>query len=513
MATKKTSSAKSGTSQPTVAEIKQWYMENKTLIEKFAQQNITPYTLRDIAKRANTKRISTIDKQKLKRYMQDISANEKQLRDVARYLYYRSNVFFRIVNWYADMWDLRCRIITPQYSLTKNNNANKTKKSFEDTINILEAMNMQGNMVSRLINVYIQDVSYALTYLDDTGLFFYELNPDECAIETIYNTGDYGFAIDMSKWDSDYRQQIIEFLGSPLKEMYAEYKNSNGQKKWIHCPDEYASVFKFRTDLLDVNVPPLLPNFLGLANLEDLVDIQADADALSIYKLIYMPLKTISGSKSVDDFEINPATAKPYFDKLVNTEVIPENVSAAMVPGDELKVIDFSGSADTDTTSVEKASNQILQTAGGGAVLNSNKITSTAAFNAWLKAETEFAISTLMPQVNGFVNRILQLKLSTPCKVDHFEISVYTKEAKAEELLKSCQYSFANRLAYNTCIGISEKATLAMLYFENEVLDLPNIMKYPLSSSFTTSSNSEGGAPTKGDNEDTAESTERMRNQ
>lgn len=506
MAARKTSSAKTGTSQPTVAEIKKWFMENK---DKFAKENVTPITLRDITK-SYSKRISTIDKAKLKRYMQNISSNEKQLRDVARYLYYRSNVFFRIVNWYADMWDLRCRIITPQYSLTKNNNPTKIKRSFEETVNLLDKMDMQGNMVSRFINVYIQDVSYAITFLDDTGMFFYELNPDECVIETQYSTKDYGFAIDMSKWDTDYRQEIINYLGSPLKEMFDEYKRTG--KKWIHCPDEYASVFKFRTDLLDVNVPPLLPNFLGLSNLEDLVDIQADADALSIYKLIYMPLKTISGSKDVDDFEINPSTAKPYFDKLVDTGVVPENVSAAMVPGDELKVIDFSGSADTDTTSVEKASNQILQTAGGGAVLNSNKITSTAAFNAWLKSETEFAISTLIPQVNGFVNRILEMKLASPCKVDHFEISVYTREAKAEELLKSCQYSFANRLAYNTCIGISEKATLAMLYFENEVLDLPGIMKYPLSSSFTTS-NTEAGAPTKGDNEDISESGERMRNQ
>lgn len=509
MATRKTSSAENGTSQPTVAEMKKWFAANA---KQFEKANITPVTLRDITKKASTRSIQSIDKERLKNYIKNISGNEKSLRDISRYLYYRSNIYFRIVNWYADMWDLRCRTITPPFSVLKENNPQAMKKSFEETINLLDAMDIQGNMVSRLINTYIQDVSYAIMYLDETGMFFFELNPDECVIDTQYNTKDYGFAIDMSKWKSDYRQTIIEYLGSPLKEMYAEYEETG--VKYIHCPDEYASVLKFRTDLLDVCTPPLLPIFLGVANAEDRVDIQADADALSIFKLIYMPLKTMSGASTCDEFEINPATAKPYFDKLIEEEVIPDNVSAAMVPGDELKVIDFSRNADTDTTSVEKATNQVLQTAGGGAVLNSSKITSTAAFNAWLKSETEFAISTLMPQINGFVNRILQMKISKPCKVEHFEISVYTREAKAEELLKSCQYSFANRLAYNTCIGVSEKTTLAMLFFENEVLGLPELMKYPLTSSFTSSnSESEGGAPVKGDNEDIADSTDRMRNQ
>ena len=62
--------------------------------------------------------------------------------------------------------------------------------------------------------------------------------------------------------------------------------------------------------------------------------------------------------------------------------------------------------------SVEVSSNQILQTAGGGAVINANKITSTAAFNAWLKSETEFAISPLIPQIDGFCNLQLSLMMT-----------------------------------------------------------------------------------------------------
>lgn len=501
------SNSASGTSKtPTVAEIRQWYITNKAKIEKFANAKDSIRTLRDVTK-TTTRNISSIDKESLKSYFSNVGTSEKGMRTTARYMYYRSNILFRLVNWYADMWDLNCRKVIPPYTLTKENNDDKMLKSFQNTLDILDRMDLQGNMTELFINIYREDVVYAIKYLDDTGMFFYVLDPDECIIDTRYSTSDFGFAMDMSKWRTNQRQKIIEYLGSPLSDMYSEYESTN--VKYIHCPDEYATCFKFRTDIWDTVVPPFVSLFLQLAALEDLVDIQAEADALSIYKLIYLPLKVLSGSKESDNFEVTPDISLEYFNRMLGA--IPENVGAAVVPGDELKYIDFSKTVDSDTSSVEQASNQILQTAGGGAVINSNNITSTAAFNAWLKSETEFAMSTLLPQIKGWVNRMIAYDVSNPSKVDFLPVSVYTRESYAESLLKSCQYSFANRLAYNSCLGVSEKETIAMLHFENEVLKLPDIMQFPLSSSFTQTGEETGGAPQKDDGELT-ESGDRMRN-
>ena len=61
---------------------------------------------------------------------------------------------------------------------------------------------------------------------------------------------------------------------------------------------------------------------------------------------------------------------------------------------------------------------------------------------------------------------MLSYDASNPCRVEYFEVSTYTKDDMRKALLESCQYSFANRLAYNTFLGISEKTTLAMNYLE-----------------------------------------------
>lgn len=408
------------------------------------------------------------------------------------------------------MWDLRCRKITPPYDLVKGGDATKALKSMNDTINVLDIMGIHDAFTEALINVYVEDVYFGLKFMDETGMFLFRLDPDDCIIDGRYMTKDFSMAIDMSKWRSAQRQAIIEFLGSPLKEMYAEYERTGA--KYIHCPDEYATVLKFRSDLWDTVIPPFSSLFLQLTALEDNKDQQAVADELSIYKLIYLPMKVLSSTDTPDDFEITPDIMLQYFNRLMDTG-IPPYVSGAVIPGDELKVIDFSSSVDNDVNRVEKASNQILSTGGGGAVLNSSQINSTAAFNAWLKEETEFAISTLLPQINGWVNRMLSYEISNPCKVDHFELSIFTKEEFRKSMLESCQYSFANRVAYNTLLGVSEKETLSNIWFETEVIKLQEKMIYPLSSSFTSSGDvNDVGRPSLDDDEPISDSGERSRN-
>lgn len=488
---------------------------NQTMYKK--AQDSTLQSLRDVNKLSNPS-ISAINKEELKKWIKNVGGNEKNLRNTARYLYYRSNIYYRLVNWYASMFCLDCRKITPNYDITKEDTDSTAKeilRSYSNTLNCLDVLNVQNNMYEALVTVFREDVYYGLLLSDDKGSFFYQLDPDECVIDGKYFYGCYGFSIDMSKWRNTQKQNLITMIGEPLVSMYKEYEKDTTQK-YVHCPAKYSVCFKFRTDTFNMNIPPFLPLFLQLAGLEDLVDIQAEADALAIYKLIYMPMEVLSGARNADDFEISPDLATQYFQKMIDSGQIPENIGKAVIPGKELKTIDFEKSVDKDTNSVEISSNQILQTAGGGAVINANKITSTAAFLAWLKAETEFAISPLIPQIDGFVNLQLSYMMTKPSKVKHFECSVYTRDELAEKMLTSCQYGYSNRLAYGTLIGVSEKEQLAQIYLETEVLKLQDKMIYPLSSSFTTSNDgytpeTGQGAPEK-DADDLTESGDRTRN-
>lgn len=463
--------------------------------------------------RRSTKSMTAYTRELIRGYLQAPASNETNLINVSRYLYYRSQIYFRIVQWYASMWDLRCRQVIPKYDLTKGGDSAKMLKSYNDTLDCLERYNIQGNWYDVAVKCYTEDVCYSLFFKDETGSFFYILDPSCCIIVGKYFTGNFAFAIDMTKYRSQTGQQIIEWLGEPLSSMWKEYERTG--IKYIQVPDEYAACFKFRSSDWDLIIPPMATLFQELASLMDLADYQAIADEQSIYKLITLPMKVLSGAKLADDFEISPDLMYEYFTKMVKN-ALPDYVSAAMVPGEGLDVVDFSDSAaDKDVDRYEQSQNTILSTAGGGAVLNTNNINSNEALKIWLKAETEFAISSLLPQIEGFSNAQLKYDLGdNACKVKYFEVSVYTKKDLSEELLTSAQHSFSTRLAYMATVGVSEKDALAMEFLENEVLHLNTLMNHPLQSSYTTAGvqGEVGEGRPEEDPEDLSPSGERSRN-
>lgn len=464
--------------QPTANEMREWYEKNKKHIENFAKADQAAKSLRDVTKTA-TKTVTAFSRETLQTYLKALGSNEKNLRNLSWYLYYRSQTYARLVSFYADMFCLYARKVVPPYDLVKGGDATKMLKAYNDTLNVLEKMNLQQEMRNAYLNCFVQDVFYGVVIYDDTGIFIWQVPADYAKIAGKYSTGDYSFAIDCSYFRS--HQELLEYMPDPLQTMYNEYQSSG--QKWIVVPDVNCLCLKFRSEDFETVLPPMTPIFNALINLIDLEDITAIANEQEIYKMIYLTLETIGNE--VDDWKIDVSLAQEYFQRMIN-EALPDYISAAIVPG-KLDQISFDGTQKVnDTSKIAKATETVLNTAGGAEILNGATISGAEAFRYAQVANTEYAISTLLPQTQAWVNRFLSMQLGNPCRVEFFPISVYTKDAFKKDLLESCQYGFNNKIAYNTLNGISEKETLAMAFFEEQVLGLHDIMKYPLSSSFTT---------------------------
>lgn len=497
---------KVGKPNQSVAAIREQYkLEEERQMKRYAsaKEDKVIRTIRDVSRNMAVPSLSRIDKEIVRGYLTgNIYSNAKNLINASRYLFYRSPIYQKMIYAYVDMYCLDCRKITPDYNFTKEMDPKKALKQFGDTVDYMDVLSLQNNFNAPLVNMWIEDVSFNLFFQDDTGSFVWHIDPNEAIIDSIYTVhGGYcfGFALDMSKWRSAQREAIREWLGEPLKSMWDEYERTN--IKYIHVPAEYSLVLKFHTDLVDTIIPPLLPYLPSLANLNDLADVQSSADELSYYRMIYMPLKTMSSAKNPDEFEITPDLAIDYF-KIAAEEAIPANVSTAVVPGDELKTIDFSDNVSDDVNRVEQSQQQILGSSGGvGALLNGNKLVNNSALiKAALKSESAYVLNSVLPQITAWTNLQLYLHVSNPCEVDLMPVTIFTKEDYAEKLIESNQYSYSYRLAYGTLMGFTEKQTMAQLWFETQVLNLQDMMKYPLQSSYTQSG-TEGevgqGAPEK----------------
>lgn len=486
-------------SQKSVEDVKVIYEAAPKQRANFKKGEDALKKLVDLSKGTVVQSVSTINRETLRSYFTNVASNTERFRAAARYLYYRSNVFYRIVSWYSGMFALECRRVTPQYSFTKANNANKAKKSLNDTFDKLDNYDFKHTLQIALINCFVEDVFYGIRYTDDNSTVIIPIPQEYCIIDGVYQTGDFSFAVDCKRLYRQKRwQYIIDNIGEPLSSMLKEQERTN--EKYVHATDEYAVCLKFDMKDPSIIIPPLARIMLMLSALEDNIDIQAVADQLSIFKLVYLPLDTINSAKDSDEFQVSPDLAVEYFNKILN-DALPKYVSGGVIPGKELKTIDFAQNAEDDVNRVQTATDNILSTAGGGAILNSRFINNNLALKIWLQEETNFAINTLLPQIEGLTNRLLTYDVSNPAHVEYFKVSPYTQEDKAKELLEACQYGYPDRLAYNTLLGISERETMASMWMEFDLLGLQDKMIYPLASSYTQSSDGEVGRPETPDEE------------
>ena len=506
----------STSSTPSVQEYKERYaLDQERFREMFKQTTDALRQLRDPNNLDTGKRVNKYTRENIRTYLQNPSGNVINLRRASWYYYYASQVYKRLIDFYTGMWQLQCRQIIPPYSLIKKMNPEDTKTVYENSINQLELYDIPNIFNEVAQRAYIEDVVFTIFVRDDTGAFFYILDPDDCIIDCQYMEGGYGFSINAAAYTRGAKSKLAKWFGEPFTSIIKEYEDTH--EKYIHVDDFYGAAFKFDTSDLTTSIVPFSGLLQELATLGDIADNQALLDSDAVYKLLAVPLETLTSATGSDQFKVSPQIMIEYLNVL-NT-LLPVYTASALIPGELTNdnVIDFSStSADQDVDRIENNQKNLLNTSGGGVLLGSSNVKLSNEFLAWLKMESQFAIGSLMPQIEGHINRFLSYDVKGErCKVKFFKVTTYTKDDVAASLLTSCQYSFSNRLAYNTFLGISEKSTLAMEYLENDVLALPALMTHPLQSSYTTAGgsveDSEGGRP-ETDPDQLTGSGERSRN-
>lgn len=437
--------------------------------------------LRDIKSTRVSRTIRTFNKETLRTYLQNISNNEQNLRNLSRFLVYRSQIYYRLIMYYATMLCMEARTVIPPFDLTAETDPKDMLKIYQDNLVVLDHLNLQYEMLKAAIVCWREDVFYGCNYYDDTGHFIFQLDPDYCKINGQYSYGDFAFCLDMTYFRG--KEALLELLDEPFVSMYKAY-GGNNEYRWQQMPDEYCVCFKIRAEDWETVVPPIVGILNALINLSDLEDIEAIADEQSIYKLLWLELQTLTNTDTPDDWKVDPEIVKQYYNKMI-AEALPDYATAVISPV-PIKEIAFPYDAASDTTKVQKATESVLNTSGGAQILNSASISGAEAFRAAVRSDTEYAISSILPQIQAWVNRFLSYKVSKPCKVKFFEVSCYTKDELRKNLLEACQYGLPNKLALNCLFGFSERETIAMNFLEEKCLEVTTRF-VPLQSSFTQS--------------------------
>ena len=431
------------------------------------------------------------------------------MRQLSRFLYYRSNPYRRLIFYNASAIDLNARSVIPTYTLLKENKKDNVLKQYYNTLEVLDKMNLSLELMKMYIINWREDTSYGCAYYDDDGLFILPLDGDYCQVTSAYANGSLGFSMNMAYFDS--RSEELEFFGEPFTSMYESYQKDRINGKWQDMPDEYCVCFKINIDDILLPIPPYIALFNSIISLSDLEEIQSIKDEMGIYKLLVAQFETITGSKIPDDFTVDPDTAIDYFNRMC--EFLPDYVAAILSPI-KIESIEFNQDQTSDVNQTVKATESLYNTSGGAQILNSSSISGTTAFSAAIIADSLYAISSLLPQTEQWLNRFLSYHISKPAKVKFLPVTPYTKNEYRKHLVESGTYGLPTRLAINSLNSFSELDTLSLKYLEQDCLNLDEEL-IPLKSSHTQSNDaSEGtGAPEKdtGDLTDDGEASKEKR--
>ena len=202
-------------------------------------------------------------------------------------MFYRIQLYRRIILYNAIMFELNARSIIPKYDMTKNNNDKQILSNYYQTAEMLDNMSLDGQFLKVFITCFTQDVFYGVASYNDDGLYIMALPPEYCKIIGQYTSGDFAYAFNMMYFTGANRE-YVDYWGEPFISMYKEYEKDTLNNRWIIMPEKYSACFKHNVEDWMVIVPPFSGLLNDIISLEDTKNVQAVADEQDIYKIILL---------------------------------------------------------------------------------------------------------------------------------------------------------------------------------------------------------------------------------
>lgn len=494
----------------TVAEMSTTLTKHERVLEmaKTTKAMIEALQLTDLSK-TESRTFQTYSRETLRTYMKSPKSYESQLRNLSRYLYRLCYEYRRICLHYATMICGDAFNIIPLDDPTQEMTPEERTNTWYETMIRWQRMDFASELVKLLLVAWREDSVYAYVYDDsdqEGGTCFYQiLDGDYCRVSSV-EAGVFRFAFDFSYFRS--HEAYLEYWDSEFKSKYEAYQKDS-TLRWQELEPERQVCFKVNSDDPTMDYSPLASLFQTIINNIDLLEIQAVKDELSAYKLLVARLKPLSGTSDPDDFEIDPDTALKYYNKLAAN--VPPCVNVVLSPM-EIDTIEFKDLNNTDDTDMVSNSISNIFKHIGGVILDSDK-SGTTIYEAQIIADMKYGQSTLLPQVQRYLNLYFNYVVGTGHGYFKYIDGVcpYTKKAKRKELIESAQNGLP-RMSVGVLDGNTLLEQMSMLKLERD-LGLVDLMSNPLSTSYTQSCDTSttdtdpinGGAPSK-DSDDLTDS-------
>lgn len=431
---------------------------------------------------------SRYTKEQIMSFMQNPSANAKQLRDASIYMADVSVQYNRLLKYYSDLYRYDYTVAPVGYS---GNNAKTIEKSYWDSLALLERLNLP-HAASIAVQIALKEgVYYGVIVDGSNAIYIQRINPNYCQLSSIVD-GTWLFSVDMSR----ISENKLFMYPPEFTTMFNKYKAGEG--KWQEVPSKICFCIKADESVTTYAIPPFSATLGLLYDIEQYKALQETSTAIDNYKLLHMKIPLNDDGTPKVDWDL----AQKYYQQLCNN--IAQYIGVAISPMDiDDFSFDKSGTAD-QVDMVARAEDNYWISNGSSALLHGSSVGKTAgALKLSIKSDETF-VWPIVKQIELVVNRMLRDLSSAKqkFKINILPVTVFNYEDMVKFYKEGATLGIpGSRSAYAALLGTAAYDVLGLNTVETNYLKFNDLT--PLSSTYTMSGNSdkEAGRPAKDETE------------
>lgn len=478
----------------------------KERMEQFAKAVEQAVQLIDLERPSNYKTYQSFNKDNLRTAMQNPLSdnNQKTLRKLSQYLYHLSFPLRRIIAYYASQIDMTAYTAIPNISMVEDYDEETILKNYETVLKQLKRMNLPASMYDALITAWREDCVYLYNYYDtgdepDINSFVnIIMDGDYCRISSRNYDGTYNYAFDFSFFNGA-NSVYLEYWDKEFTTKYNAYSRDSALR-WQELDPNRAVCFKVNSDQMDRVIPPFASILEDIIDITDLRSITSAKDELSAYKLLVAKIETLSSTKEVNDFSVDLDTCVRFYNKI--NALLPPGLGIVLSPM-PIDYIDLKTDISEETNRLADSMSNLFANAGTP-ILDNTIINNNTGIKSALLADTLLAQKSLLPQIEAWVNRMLDvMHPNNGIRIEYMpDVSPYNKSEKINEIREAATLGIPGAATkYSALLGISPLDSYSFNVLEHKILKIQDNW-IPLSTSYTQGGTSNGaGAPKKPDEE------------
>lgn len=462
-------------------------------IQKFNQANFAKLLISEMSSSSSGRRF-------LKRYTQSEvrdmienyqdERNQRQLVEISRMLYVKSNQYKRLINYFSDML-LFPYFIVPNQDIS-NIDRDKAVEQYYEISMLVDKMKLKHEMRNVLRVSFVEDVFYGYIHMDKNDFYIQKIDSSLCKI-THVEDGVYNFSIDMSYFEAN-EERLVGWA----KEIQLKYEAWKKEKKKNRQIGDYVELSVNNTICIKLNeelreiIPPFVGTFDSIFDIDAFKQLRKNKEELNNYMALVQKLPIRTNTDDINDFLIDEEFFRHFHNMVV--DIAPDNVGVVTSPMD-IDFIRFDKDK-VDSDGVAKAERDFWAGSGTSQSLFSVDKNSNQGILLSIKTDEEIVFSVLA-QIERWLNRFIKNHIkNTLYTVKLMEVTHFNQKEVFERLTTAGNNGVPVRTQISAVVGMSPVETINMLHLENDILNLDEKF-IPLQTSHTQSGNDKGGRPEK----------------